>query len=329
MKKIKIALNGFGRLGRSIARVISTHNDVELVAINDPSSWEILSYLLEHDSTHGKFPQSILFKEEKLYINDKQINIFNELDPQKLDFSDADVVIESSGKFLLEKELKHHIEKGVKKVILSAPSLDSMPTFVLGVNHKSYNGQTIISNASCTTNCLAPICYILDKHFKIQSGNIITIHSYTNDQNLLDSAHRSDKRRSRAAATNIIPTTTGAAKNLYKVLPNLKDKLHGHSLRVPVIDVSMLDLNLNLEKTPSLQTLNDLFLSYQQGELKGILDIDEKYGVSSDFLGNPHSSIIAKDLSFCIQNLVKIMAWYDNEWGYSNRIIELAKYITK
>ncbi|WP_199768132.1 MULTISPECIES: type I glyceraldehyde-3-phosphate dehydrogenase [unclassified Helicobacter] len=325
---MKIALNGFGRLGRSITRVISMQSDMELVAINDPSSWEILSYLLEHDSTHGKFSKDVLFQDNELYIDNRKIRTSNETDPQKLDFSDADVVIESSGKFLLEAELKHHIEKGVKKVILSAPSLDCMPTFVLGINHQDYDNQPIISNASCTTNCLAPICYILDKHFKIQSGNIITIHSYTNDQNLLDSAHRNDKRRSRAAATNIIPTTTGAAKNLYKVLPNLKDKLHGHSLRVPVLDVSMLDLNLNLEKTPSLSTLNDLFLSYAQNELKGILAIDEKYGVSSDFLGNAHSSIIAKDLSFCIQNLVKIMAWYDNEWGYSNRIIELARYVT-
>lgn len=327
MKKIKIAINGFGRLGRSIARVISLRDDMQLVAINDPSSWDILSYLLEHDSTHKTFPKQITFEDKNLYIDGEKIQTFNESNPDLLDFSNADVVIESSGKFLLESELAHHIQKGVKKVILSAPSLDSMPTFVLGVNHTQYNNESIISNGSCTTNCLAPICHILDKHFGILSGNIITIHSYTNDQNLLDSAHRSDKRRSRAAAVNIIPTTTGAAKNLHRVLPNLKNKLHGHSIRVPVCNVSMLDLNINLQKNPSIDEINTLFETYKNTDLRGILDIDEKFGVSADFMGNPHSCIIAKDLSFNIDNLLKIMAWYDNEWGYSNRIVELAKYI--
>lgn len=327
MKKIKIAINGFGRLGRSIARVISLRDDMQLIAINDPSSWDILSYLLEHDSTHKAFPKKIVFENQKLSIENQEIYTFNESNPDKLDFSDADVVIESSGKFLLENQLTHHLQKGVKKVILSAPSLDSMPTFVLGVNHTKYNNEPIISNGSCTTNCLAPICHILDEHFGILSGNIITIHSYTNDQNLLDSAHRSDKRRSRAAATNIIPTTTGAAKNLHRVLPNLKDKLHGHSIRVPVCNVSMLDLNINLSKSPSIDEIHMLFENYKNTSLKGILDIDEKFGVSTDFMGNPHSCIIAKDLSFNIDNFLKIMAWYDNEWGYSNRIVELAKYI--
>ncbi|MCE3037110.1 type I glyceraldehyde-3-phosphate dehydrogenase [Helicobacter sp. faydin-H20] len=327
MKKIKIAINGFGRLGRSIARIIAMQEDMELVAINDISSWEILSYLLEHDSTHHHFPKPIKFSDQELFINHKKVKTFNHSNPKDIDFSDADIVIESSGKFLEQKDFLHHLEKGVKKVILSAPSNDDMPTFVLGVNHQNYNDENIISNASCTTNCLAPICYILDKHFGIDNGNIITIHSYTNDQNLLDHAHKNDKRRSRAAANNIIPTSTGAAKNLYKVLPNLKNKLHGHSVRIPVSNVSLLDLNINLLKTPSLETLNSLFEEYATTSLKGILSIDSHFGVSSDFLQNTHSSIIAKDLSFNINNLVKIMAWYDNEWGYSNRIVELARYI--
>lgn len=329
MNKIKVAINGFGRLGRSIARVIAMQEDMELVAINDISSWEILSYLLEHDSTHHHFPKPISYSQDGLFINHKKVQTFNFSNPNDIDFSMADVVIESSGKFLTQKDFLHHIEKGVKKVILSAPSTDDMPTFVLGVNHTQYNGENIISNASCTTNCLAPICYILDKHFKILNGNIITIHSYTNDQNLLDHAHRNDKRRSRAAASNIIPTSTGAAKNLYKVLPNLKNKLHGHSVRVPISNVSLLDLNINLGKIPSLETLHTLFEEYANGAFKNILAIDSKFGVSSDFLGNPHSSIIAKDLSFNVDNLLKIMAWYDNEWGYSNRIVELARYILK
>lgn len=327
MKKLKIAINGFGRLGRSVARVIASRDDMELVAINDTSPWEILAYLLEHDSTHGRFKKPIQFENQSLFIDSKKIQTFNIQNPHNLDFSDADVVIESSGKFLTQAQLEHHITKGVKKVILSAPSTDAMPTFILGVNHTQYNQQKIISNGSCTTNCLAPICFVLDKHFGIASGNIITIHSYTNDQNLLDNAHQSDKRRSRAAASNIIPTTTRAANNLYKVLPNLKDKLHGHSIRVPVTDVSILDINLNLKQKTTIEDLHSIFEDYAKNELLGILSLDDKFGVSSDFLGNPHSCIIAKDLSFNIDNLFKIMAWYDNEWGYSNRIVELARFI--
>ena len=330
--KTKIAINGFGRLGRSIARVVAQSNDMELVAINDPSPWEILTYLLENDSTHGRFPTSVRYVDSTLYLDDKPIRATSHSEGEKLDFSGADIVIESSGKFLTQKDFTHHIAKGVKKVILSAPSLDDMPTFVLGVNHAQYRGQNIISNASCTTNCLAPLCDILERHFGIISGNILTIHSYTNDQNLLDNAHPSDKRRSRAAAMNIIPTTTGAAKNLYKVLPTLEGKLHGHSVRVPTANVSMLDLNLNLKQKISIDSLHELFASYasralSDGGLAGILTLDEKFCVSSDFIGDTHSCIIAKDLSFGVENLVKIMAWYDNEWGYSNRIIELARYI--
>lgn len=331
MKKIKIALNGFGRLGRSIARVIVQRDDVELVGINDASNWEILAYLLENDSTHGHFPKAIKYEDYKLFIENKHIQTFSFTDPEKLDFSlcDADVVIESSGKFLTQDSVKHHLLKGVKKVIFSAPANDDSPTYVLGVNHHLYQGENIISNASCTTNCLAPICQLMDEYFGIESGVLSTIHSYTNDQNLLDSAHKSDKRRSRAAALNIIPTTTGAAKTLYKVLPNLKNKLDGHSLRVPIIDVSMVDLSLYLSKEVSTQEINQLLEEASKDRFKGILGIDEKYGVSTDFLDDPHSSIVAKDLTFSLGKMVKIMAWYDNEWGYSNRIVDMAVFISK
>lgn len=329
MSKLKISINGFGRLGRSIARVIVNRDDVELVAINDASEWEILSYLLEHDSTHGHFPKEVRYENNQLFIDSKPIKTFCCINPNDLDFAatGADIVIESSGKFLTQSEVAHHIKKGIKKVLFSTPTNDETPTFVMGVNHHLYDGQNIISNASCTTNCLAPICQIIDENFGIQAGTLTTIHSYTNDQNLLDSAHRSDKRRSRAAAVNIIPTSTGAAKSIYKILPNLKGKLHGHSIRVPVIDVSMVDLNLELEKPTSADTINEILTKAAKERYNGILGIDEKYGVSTDFLNDPRSSIVAKDLTFTIGKMAKIMAWYDNEWGYSNRIVDLCVFV--
>ncbi|PAF43576.1 type I glyceraldehyde-3-phosphate dehydrogenase [Helicobacter sp. 11S02596-1] len=332
MPTLKIAINGFGRLGRSIARVIASRDDVELVGINDTSDWEILAYLLEHDSTHRRFPKPIAYEDGELFIDGKKVKTFSCLQPAELDFSrcGADVVIESSGKFLTQKEVAHHIQKGIKKVIISAPSNDEeTPTFVLGVNEHQYRGQNIVSNASCTTNCLAPICDVIDKNFGIESGILTTIHSYTNDQSLLDSAHKTDKRRSRAAAQNIIPTTTGAAKSVSRVLPHLLGKLQGHSLRVPVIDVSMVDLSLQLSQNVSTQAINEALEVAATSGLKGILGIDEKFGVSTDFLGDPRSSIIAKDLTFSLGKMAKIMAWYDNEWGYSNRIIDLAVFVSK
>ncbi|PAF42979.1 type I glyceraldehyde-3-phosphate dehydrogenase [Helicobacter sp. 11S03491-1] len=331
MSKLKIAINGFGRLGRSIARVIANRDDVELVGINDTSDWEILAYLLEHDSTHGHFPDCISYKNKQLFVNFKPVQTFSCKNPQDLDFSicNADVVIESSGLFLTQKEVKHHLQKGIKKVVFSAPTNDETPTFVIGVNHQLYNGEKIISNASCTTNCLAPICKIIDDKFGIEAGILTTIHSYTNDQNLLDCAHKKDKRRSRAAAVNIIPTTTGAAKSIYKILPNLKDKLDGHSVRVPVIDVSMVDLNLQLKEKISTQDINNALCEASNNNFKGILGIDKKYGVSTDFLNDSRSAIVAEDLTFSIGKMAKIMAWYDNEWGYSNRIIDLCVFINQ
>lgn len=331
MAKIRVAINGFGRLGRSIARVIANREGVELVGINDPSNWDILTYLLEHDSTHGHFPNPVSYENGELFINNKKVAIFSHTNPQALDFSTcgADVVIESSGNFLTQALVSHHLQKGIKKVILSAPPQDDTPTFVLGVNHHSYSGQNIISNASCTTHCLAPICQILHKKFGIESGILTTIHSYTNDQNILDSAHKHDKRRSRAAALNIIPTTTGAAKSIYRILPELKGRLHGHSVRVPIIDVSMVDLNVQLKQKVSTEAINEALYEGSITYLQGILGLDEKYGVSTDFLNDSRSSIVAKDLTFCIANMAKIMAWYDNEWGYSNRMVDMCEFISQ
>lgn len=327
---LRVAINGFGRIGRCVAKIISERRDVELVAVNDLASPEILAYLLRHDSVHGAFGDSIKFKNGILEVDGRSIRLLNEREPSKLDFGEVDVVIESTGLFLTEESTRHHLANGAKKVIISAPAKDSTPTYVMGVNHVQYRGESIISNASCTTNCLAPVAMLLDEAFGIEKGIMTTIHAYTNDQNILDTAHRSDFRRSRAAAINMIPTTTGAAKALSLVLPNLKGKLHGHSVRVPTPDVSMVDLNVKLAQKTTTESINALFLEASQSRLSGILGVDSDYGVSLDFQGDPRSSIVAQDLTFVIDgDMAKIMAWYDNEWGYSNRLIDMANYISR
>lgn len=348
---MKIAINGFGRLGRAIARA-ALAKGVEIVGVNDIANSENLAYLFEKDSMHGALGQSVRFKQGSPYnalvieqkcqdqalqdlstkqapLAPREIPLFSCANPLELDFGalGAEVVIESSGLFLRSSDVAHHLDKGVKRVIISAPATDDTATFVLGVNHTAYAGQQIISNASCTTNCLAPIAMVLEREFGIDRASLTTIHSYTNDQSLLDVAHASDKRRSRAAGLNIIPTSTGAAKALYKVLPSLKDKIHGHSVRVPVADVSMVDLSAYLSQRVDSSAINELFAAESQGALKGILGIDSSYGVSSDFLNDTRSAIIAQDLSFTLGNMCKVMAWYDNEWGYAHRIIDIAHYV--
>ncbi|WP_285818511.1 type I glyceraldehyde-3-phosphate dehydrogenase [Helicobacter bilis] len=321
-----LGINGFGRMGRTILREAIKRGHI-IKALNDIAQWEILTYLIEFDSAHGTFSRNISYHNDTLCIDNQKIHVSNHNNPKDIDFGEVDIVIESSGKFLTTESIKHHLQKGAKKIIISAPPQDDTKTFVLGVNHLDYNGELIISNASCTTNCIAPICAILDKHYGITSATMTTIHSYTNDQNLLDNAHRSDKRRSRAAANNIIPTTTGAAIGLKRVLPNLEGKIHGQSVRVPLIDVSMADLNFYLNKATKLDEIHALLESYANDSMKGILSIDSKYRVSSDFLGSAYSSIVAKDLSVQVGNMLKIMAWYDNESGYANRILDMAEFI--
>ncbi|MDE5591530.1 MAG: type I glyceraldehyde-3-phosphate dehydrogenase [Helicobacter sp.] len=331
MKKIKVFVNGFGRIGRCIARVILTSkNDrFEIVGINDPADSEVLAYLLEHDSIHFQPLKTKKINTNLFAFNDYEILFSAKSNPSEVEINHADVVIESSGLFLKREFAECYLKKGAKKVILSAPAQDDTPTFVLGVNHHSYKGESIISNASCTTNALAPIVMLLDKTFGVEKGILTTIHSYTNDQNLIDSVHKkNDLRRSRAAAINMIPTTTGAAKALHLVLPEIKGKLHGHSVRVPIPDVSMIDLNINLCQQTTKESLNTLFEEASLSTLQGILGVDKHYGVSQDFIDNPLSVIIASDLTFVLGgNMAKIMAWYDNEWGYSNRILEMAEWI--
>jgi len=330
---LKIAVNGFGRIGRCVTRIISTRDDVELVAINDLADIDMLIYLLENDSVHGNFKCEVSqVDKNSISIDGKKVKIYSESNPKKLDFAKCgvDIVIECSGKFLTKEFVQHHIDKGVKKVIFSAPAQDDTPTFVLGVNEDKYDGQNIISNASCTTNCLGPIAKILDDAFGIEKGLMTTIHSYTNDQSILDVMHKTDKRRSRAAGVNIIPTSTGAAKALKLVLPQLEGKLHGQSVRVPTPDVSMVDLNVVLNRNTSTQEVNKLFDNFANTKLKNIILVDKKMKVSQDIVGSSYSATIAHDLTQVIGgNMLKVMAWYDNEWGYSNRLIEMALYITK
>jgi glyceraldehyde 3-phosphate dehydrogenase len=331
---LKIAINGFGRIGRCVTRVASLREDVQIVAINDMADTKMMAYLLSNDSVHGRFSRSVeVVDGNHIKIGENRVKIFCEKEPKELDFAScgADVVLECSGLFLTSQSVKSHLDKGIKKVILSAPAQDKeTPTFVLGVNAHLYKGEQIISNASCTTNCLGPIAKVLDEAFGIEKGLMTTIHSYTNDQNLLDVKHQKDQRRSRAAAVNMIPTTTGAAKALSLVLPQLHGKLHGQSVRVPTPDVSMVDLNVVVERDTTKEEISALFKAKAQDELKDLLLIDEEMRVSQDFVGCAYSSVIADDLIQVIGgNMVKVMAWYDNEWGYSNRLIEMALFISK
>ncbi len=330
---LKVAVNGFGRIGRCVARIIAMRDDVELVAINDLADLDMLAYLMRHDSVHGNFALDVQkIDDSTLQIGDKKVKVFSEKDPKALDFASAgaDVMLECTGLFLDQGSVQCHLDKGIKKVLFSAPAKDDTPTYVLGVNAHEYKGEKIISNASCTTNCLAPVAKLLNDEFGIIKGNMTTIHSYTNDQNILDVMHKKEIRRARAAAVNMIPTTTGAAKALGKVIPSLKGKLHGHSVRVPTPDVSMVDLNVLLGKKTTAEEINAALQKASETTLKGILGIDNDNGVSTDFLRDTRSSIVASDLTFVIDgDFAKVMAWYDNEWGYSNRLVDMAVHISK
>ncbi len=331
---LKIAINGFGRIGRCVTRIASKRDDIEIVAINDLASIDMMVYLLKHDSVHGIFDVEVhKIDDEHILIDSQKIKIFSEPEPKNLRFADsgAEMVLECTGLFLTSEIVQTHLDKGIEKVLLSAPTQDEVtPTFVMGVNEKLYAGEPIISNASCTTNCLAPIAKILDDAFGIEKGLMTTIHSYTNDQNLLDVKHTRDRRRSRAAAVNMIPTTTGAAKAINRVMPQLEGKLHGQSVRVPTPDVSMMDLNIIVEKDTTEEELKALFNEKAATAFEGILLVDKDMRVSQDFVGCSYSSIVAEDLIQVIGgNMVKVMSWYDNEWGYSSRLLDMAIHISR
>ena len=327
---LKIAINGFGRIGRCSARIIENDPNYELCIINDTAERKVTRYLLKYDTVHGEFNKEVeVLDDDHIAIAGRKVRVYSTRNIEDLDLSGIDVVLECTGKFLTTEKCEAYLKQGAKKVIMSAPAKDDTPTFVLGVNANTYAGQKIISNASCTTNCLGPVTRVLEDNFGIEKGLMTTIHAYTNGQSLLDVKCR-DLRRSRAAAQNIIPTTTGAAKAMKLVMPSLEGKLHGQSVRVPVPNVSMVDLTAVLGKKTSKEELNETFVKASKESLKGIMLVDFDERVSTDFMSCAYSSIVAADLTQVIcGDMIKVMAWYDNEWGYSKRLVEMAGFISK
>ncbi len=327
---INVAINGFGRIGRMVFRAGFNDPKINFVAVNDLTDTKTLAHLLKYDSVHGVFNEEVTFTKDSIVVGKKKIRVFAEKEPLNLPWKQlkVDVVVESTGFYLTRELAGKHLQAGAKKVILSAPPKDNIKTIVLGVNEKDYDKKkdTIISNASCTTNCLAPIVKVLNDEFGIVRGFMTTIHAYTNDQRILDYPH-SDLRRARAAAENIIPTTTGAASALGKVIPAVQGKLHGISVRVPVKDGSLTDLSVELKvKNVTVEQINAAFKKAAQIKLKGILEYSEDPLVSTDIIGNNHSCIFDSLSTMVITgNLVKVLGWYDNEWGYSCRMIDLVK----
>lgn len=329
---IKLAINGTGRIGLCAARIIGERDDVELVALNTTASVDTLVHLLRYDSVH-RFCDVEKKDENTLRIGkSKNVRILSDRDPLNLDFGEAVAVLECTGKFNALDKAKAHIKGNVKRVIISAPA-DNTPTFVYGVNHTQYNNESVISNASCTTNCLAPIVKVLDSTFGIENALMSTIHSYTNDQNLLDVKHK-DLRRARAAALSMIPTSTGAAKAIGLVLPHLAGKLNGIAVRVPTPDVSLVDLSVNLKSEASKDSINEAFYKAQSGEsfegaFKGLIVVDDEMRVSSDFIGSSASAVIVPDKTIAIGKSAKVLAWYDNEMGYTHRLVDMSAYVCK
>ncbi|HTX39807.1 MAG TPA: type I glyceraldehyde-3-phosphate dehydrogenase [Bryobacteraceae bacterium] len=329
---VKVGINGFGRIGRNIVRASLDRNDVEFVAVNDLTDTKTLAHLLKYDSVLGPLPVEVTADADSITFGKRKVKVFAIKDPAQLDWESvgAEIVVESTGRFTDAKDASKHLRGTVKKVIISAPAKNEDVTVVLGVNQDTYDPakHNIISNASCTTNCLAPLVKVLHDSFGIQKGSMTTIHSYTNDQNVLDFPHK-DLRRARAAALNMIPTTTGAAKAIGLVMPQLKGKLDGYSMRVPTPDVSVVDLVAVLEKPTTTEEVNATLKSAAEGCLKGILAYTEDPVVSTDMLHNSNSSIIDAQLTKVLDgNLVKVVSWYDNEWGYSCRVVDLIAFLT-
>jgi len=326
---LKVAINGTGRIGLIVTKIVITRDDLELVAINSTASMDMLVYLLKYDSVHTGVDAKIV-DEETISINGKNIKVFSKRDPKDVDFGGcgAKVVIECTGAFLTTESCQGHLRNGVEKVVMSAPAKDDTPTYVLNINTDKYNNEAIISNASCTTNCLAPICKVLDDTFGIENGLMTTIHSYTNDQNILDVKHKADFRRARAAAVNMIPTTTGAAKAIGLVMPQLKGKLNGYAMRVPTVDVSVVDLTVNLKKEVTKEAINEAIAKASEGVFKGLIEIDTDKRVSSDFIGSTYSATFIPDMTSVVEGkTVKVLAWYDNEWGYSSRLVDMVTFV--
>ena len=331
MSKIKIGINGFCRIGRLVFRAAMEKADkIEVVGINDLIDVEYMAYMLRYDTMHGQFKGTIDIKDGKLVVNGNAIRVTAEKDPANLKWNEvgAEYVVESTGLFLTKEKAEAHIKAGAKRVVMSAPSKDDTPMFVMGVNNKTYAGQTIVSNASCTTNCLAPIAKVLNDKFGMVEGLMTTVHSTTATQKTVDGPSMKDWRGGRAASGNIIPSSTGAAKAVGKVIPALNGKLTGMSLRVPTLDVSVVDLTCTLAKETTYDEICKAMKEASEGELKGILGYTEDAVVSSDFLGDPRTSIFDAKAGIQLSpKFVKVVSWYDNEWGYSNKVLELIEYM--
>lgn len=328
---IRVAINGFGRIGRNVFRASAGNPEIEFVAVNDLTDANTLAHLLKHDSVHGNFKADVAVKDGNILVDGKEIKVLAETDPAKLPWKamNIDVVVESTGRFVDRAGASKHLEAGAKKVIISAPAKEPDITVVLGVNDKDYDASkhNIISNASCTTNCLAPVAKVLDEKFGIKKGVMTTIHAYTADQRLQDAPHK-DLRRARSAAVSMIPTSTGAARAIGLVMPQLKGKLDGIAMRVPTPNVSIVDLVVEVSKATSAQEVNQALKEAAAGPLKGVLEYSEEPLVSIDLNGNPNSSIVDSGLTSVMEgNMVKVFSWYDNEWGYSCRIRDLVLFI--
>ena len=328
---IKVGINGFGRIGRMVFRAAVDHPEIEIVGLNDLCPADYLAYMLKYDTMHGQFAGTVDYTDKAIVVNGKEIPIYAERDPANIPWGElgAEYVVESTGLFLTKEKAQAHINGGAKKVIMSAPSKDDTPMFVCGVNLDKYTpDMTFVSNASCTTNCLAPIAKVLHENFGIKEGLMTTVHSTTNTQKTVDAVSVKDWRGGRAASGNIIPSSTGAAKAVGKVIPELNGKLTGIAMRVPTLDVSVVDLTVNLEKPATKDAICEAMKKASEGELKGILGYTDEAVVSADFLGDARTSIFDAEAGvYLTDTFVKVVSWYDNEWGYSNKVLELIKHM--
>ena len=331
MNKINIAINGFGRIGRLVFRAAINNPNINIVGINDLIAANYMSYMLRYDTTHGRFNGEVSLDGKDLIVNGNKIRVTSERDPSNLKWNEinADYIVESTGLFLTEDSAKGHITSGAKKVIMSAPSKDDTPMFVMGVNNSSYSSDMdFVSNASCTTNCLAPMAKVLHDNFGIESGLMTTVHAATASQKIVDGPSMKDWRGGRAAFSNIIPSSTGAAKAVGKVIPSLNGKLTGMAFRVPTVDVSVVDLTVNLSKETNYEEICSAMKNASENELKGVLGYTDEAVVSTDFLGDSRTSIFDSEAGIMLNNkFVKLVSWYDNEWGYSSKVVELIEYI--
>jgi glyceraldehyde 3-phosphate dehydrogenase len=328
----KVAINGFGRIGRLVMRAATERSDIEVVGINDLLEPDYMAYMFKYDSTHGRFNGSVEVVDGGIAIDGKKIRVSAERDPASLAWGDlgVDVVVESTGLFLTDEQARKHLEAGAKKVVMSAPSKDATPMFVMGVNHNSYAGQDIVSNASCTTNCLAPLAKVIHDNYGIVDGLMTTVHATTSTQKTVDGPSSKDWRGGRGASQNIIPSSTGAAKAVGKVIPDLNGKLTGMAFRVPTANVSVVDLTVNLEKPASYEAICATIKAASEGELKGILGYTDEAVVSQDFIGEKQTSVFDAAAGIALTDrFVKLVSWYDNEVGYSNKVLDLASHINK